>query len=162
MNYKILAITILISMIAPLTISEENAVEKTKVSPCKYFKSVKAASEQYNISPALIAAVIHSESNFRPSVRSKVGARGLMQIMPATGRHLGLKNAFNPHQNIMAGSKYLSQLSKTFKGDIMLMAAAYNAGPGAVKKYSGIPPYKETRKYTKKVMKHYRTYSKLM
>lgn len=127
----------------------------------KYAEEITEAAHVHNVNPALIAAVIHAESNFKPFARSHVGAQGLMQIMPATQRHLGCRNGFDPRQNIYAGSKYLKELLGTFRGNLIKTIAAYNAGPGAVKKYGGTPPYKETRGYVKKVLKHYKRYQKV-
>lgn len=127
----------------------------------KYAEEIGEAAKVHDVNPALIAAVIHAESNFKPFARSQVGAQGLMQIMPATQRHLGCRNGFDPRQNIDAGSKYLKELLSTFGGNLVKTIAAYNAGPGAVKKFSGVPPYKETRGYVKKVLKHYKRYQKV-
>lgn len=127
----------------------------------KYAQEIDEASKANDVEPALIAAVIHAESNFKPFARSHVGAQGLMQIMPSTMRYLGYRNAFDPKQNISAGSKYLRELLDTFQGNLIKTIAAYNAGPGAVKRFSGIPPYKETRGYVRKVLKHYQLYQKI-
>jgi soluble lytic murein transglycosylase-like protein len=124
----------------------------------RFADSISSAARIYDVHPALIAAVIHAESNFNPKAVSFAGARGLMQITGATQRTLQLKNAFDPHQNIVAGSKYLRQLLDRFNGNMKLAIAAYNAGPGAVSRYSGIPPYKETQAYVKKVLAYYSLY----
>lgn len=127
----------------------------------KYAQEIDEASKINDVDPALIAAVIHAESNFKPFARSQVGAQGLMQIMPSTLRYLGFRNAFDPRQNISAGSKYLRELLDTFNGNLVNTIAAYNAGPGAVKKFSGVPPYNETRGYVRKVLSHYEHYQKV-
>lgn len=127
----------------------------------KYAEEINEAANVHNVNPALIAAVIHAESNFKPFARSHVGAQGLMQIMPATQRHLGCRNGFDPRQNIYAGSKYLKELLGTFRGNLVKTIAAYNAGPGAVKKFAGVPPYSETRGYVKKVLSYYKQYQKV-
>ena len=112
------------------------------------------ASAKYNISIDLLKAVAKAESNFNPDAVSKAGAQGVMQLMPATAKELGVVNSFDPEQNIMGGAKYLSGLLKKYDGDIKLSLAAYNAGSGNVRKYGGIPPFKETQNYVVKVMKY--------
>ncbi len=99
--------------------------------------------------------MIKQESNFNSSVVSHAGAQGLMQLMPKTAQYLGVTNAFDPEQNIMAGAKYLRQLLDKFDNDPTLALAAYNAGASRVTKYGGIPPFKETQNYVKKVMNYY-------
>lgn len=110
---------------------------------------------KYDVDPALVAAVIEQESRFRTRAVSPKGARGLMQLMPRTGRWMGAKNLHDPEQNVDAGVKYLKYLEKRFNGDLKKTVAAYNAGEGTVKRYGRIPPYRETRTYVKKVMSNY-------
>jgi soluble lytic murein transglycosylase-like protein len=124
----------------------------------KYHSIILTAARKHNVQPALVAAIMHAESNFNPRAVSPVGARGLMQINGITQRHLGVRNVFDPRENINGGTKYLRELLSTFRGNTRMAIAAYNAGPGAVRKYRGIPPYRETRKYVVKVLKLYRTY----
>jgi hypothetical protein len=115
-------------------------------------KIFEAASEKYNVPVKLLKAVAKAESNFNPKATSPCGAMGVMQLMPATATSLGVTDAYDPVQNIMGGAKFLSQLLKYFDGNTTLAVAGYNAGPGAVTKYNGIPPYKETQNYVQKVM----------
>jgi hypothetical protein len=120
-----------------------------------YDSIIQKASSTYGIDDDLIRAVIQQESGGRNGLTSSAGAQGLMQLMPATARSLGVTDPNDPVQNIMAGSKYLAQQIKAFGGDVRLGLAAYNAGAGNVKKYGGIPPFKETRNYVNKIMSNY-------
>ena len=112
-------------------------------------------SKKYNVDPALVAAVIEQESRFKPRAKSHVGAKGLMQLMPRTGRWMGARDFYDPEQNVDAGVKYIAYLNKRFDGDTKKIIAAYNGGEGNVMRYKGIPPFRETRTYVKKVMKNY-------
>ena len=112
-------------------------------------------SKKYGVDPALVAAVIEQESRFKPRAKSHVGARGLMQLMPRTGRWMGARDLYNPEQNVDAGVKYIAYLDKRFKGDLRKIVAAYNGGEGNVMRYKGVPPFRETRQYVKKVLKNY-------
>jgi hypothetical protein len=114
----------------------------------------KEASEKYNVPVSLLKAVAKAESNFNPDATSPCGAMGIMQLMPGTAAGLGVTDPYDPVQNIMGGAKYLRQMLDKFDGDMKLAIAAYNAGPGAVSKYGGIPPYKETQNYVKKVLSY--------
>jgi soluble lytic murein transglycosylase-like protein len=115
---------------------------------------IVAASQQYLLSAALIKAVVMAESGMNPNAKSHAGAQGLMQLMPATARGLGVTDPWDPEQNINGGSKYLRKNIDRF-GDIRLALAAYNAGPGNVIKYKGIPPFEETQVYVERVMDLY-------
>ncbi len=123
---------------------------------------IKRAAEQYKVEPALIKAVIMTESAYNPKAVSKQGAKGLMQLMPGTARALGVKNAFNPAHNIHGGVKYLRQLLDAFDHNVKLAVAAYNAGISKVKRHGGVPPIKSTRYYVKKVFAYYHHYKSEM
>ncbi|MBW8350420.1 lytic transglycosylase domain-containing protein [Bacillus sp. IITD106] len=112
---------------------------------------IQKASEVYNLPAKLIKSIIKHESNFNSTVVSHAGASGLMQLMPQTAKGLGVTDIFDPLQNIMGGSKYLRNMLDKYEGNLVLALAAYNAGPGNVDKYGGIPPFKETQNYVRKV-----------
>ncbi len=112
------------------------------------------ASEKYGVSVDLLKAVAKAESNFNPEATSHCGAMGIMQLMPSTAESLGVTDAYDPYQNIMGGAKLLSQLDKLYDGNVKLMLAGYNAGPGNVEKYGGVPPFEETQNYVVTVMKY--------
>lgn len=115
-------------------------------------------AELYELDALLIKAVVTVESCFDTHAVSRVGAKGLMQLMPATAESVGVYNVFNARQNISGGTRYFSKMLKRYQNDHSLALAAYNAGPQAVDKYAGIPPYKETQGYVKKVLKYYTKY----
>lgn len=126
----------------------------------KFDDLICEASKKYNVDPNLIKAVIKKETNFNPKLVSKVGAKGLMQLTSNTAKAIGIKDPFDPKQNIMGGTKYLGQLINKFN-DLEFALAAYNAGPGNVRKHKGIPPFKETQNYVKKVIDFYENYKKI-
>ena len=119
---------------------------------------ILAAAEVFTVDDALIRAIIHAESAYQPEALSPKGAQGLMQLMPATQKELQVVNVFDPISNIEGGTLYLSRLLDQFNQNVELAAAAYNAGPGAVREYGGVPPYKETQEYVRRVKILYRRY----
>ncbi|MBW2234421.1 MAG: lytic transglycosylase domain-containing protein [Deltaproteobacteria bacterium] len=118
---------------------------------------IEAAAGSEGLPPALVKAVIAAESNFNPRARSPKGAQGLMQLMPQTAAHLGVTDAYEVQQNVHAGTRYLARMVERF-GDWQRALAAYNAGPEAVDRYSGIPPYRETQEYVRRVLAYYQRY----
>ena len=118
----------------------------------EYFKE---ASETYGVDINLLKAIARQESNFNPSATSSAGAMGVMQLMPSTAKGLGVTNAYDAQENIMGGAKLMAQNLKKYNGDVSLALAAYNAGGGNIDKYGGIPPFKETQNYVKKVLGYY-------
>lgn len=120
-----------------------------------YGALIHEKAAKYDVDPALVAAVIEQESRFRAGARSQVGARGLMQLMPRTGRWMGARDLYDPEQNVDAGVKYIRYLHQKYDGDLKKTLAAYNAGEGNVARYRGVPPFRETRQYVKKVLKNY-------
>lgn len=118
---------------------------------------IQSASQKYGVDAKLVESVIQAESNFNPSAVSSAGAEGLMQLMPATAQELGVSNSLDPEQNVDGGVKLLRSLLNSYDGNVSLALAAYNAGPGAVNKYGGIPPYKETQSYVQKILANYKS-----
>ncbi|HEX9203597.1 MAG TPA: lytic transglycosylase domain-containing protein, partial [Vicinamibacteria bacterium] len=114
-----------------------------------------AAARRHGLDPGLVLAVVSVESAFRPEAVSRKGAQGLMQLMPATAASLGVKDAFDPVENLDGGSRHLGSLLTLYGGDLVSALAAYNAGAGAVARHGGVPPYRETRAYVKKVLERY-------
>jgi soluble lytic murein transglycosylase-like protein len=128
------------------------------VYPSRYDDVIVEAAGQHSVDPALVKAVIHAESAFNPHAVSAKGARGLMQLMPATARMLGVRNAFSPTSNIHGGTRYLAQLLRRYRNEAHAIAA-YNAGFVPVDRYNGIPPYSETREYVRRVLQLKKKYS---
>lgn len=127
------------------------ATESFFKSEVPFGQIIYQEAKKNDLDPALVAAVVKTESRFIPTARSGAGAQGLMQLVPRTGRWMGARNLMNPNDNIKAGTKYLAYLNERFDGDETKVIAAYNAGEGNVKRFGGVPPFKETRNYVKKV-----------
>ncbi|MDD2309933.1 MAG: lytic transglycosylase domain-containing protein [Desulfuromonadaceae bacterium] len=130
----------------------------SSVNPAEFEQLIKICSAKYGVNPSLVKAVIHAESGYNPNAVSSKGASGLMQLMPATARSLKVADRFNPKDNVEGGVKYLRFLLDTFRGDVSLAVAAYNAGLTTVAKYGGIPPYNETRTYVSRVLSYMKSY----
>lgn len=135
-------------------LSEESPQPKPKKPEPPFHRLILQAANNHDIEPALIRAVILAESNYNPKAVSKRGARGLMQLMPRTAAALGVVDLFDPAENINGGVKYLRQLLDRFDNDTRLALAAYNAGSRHVRNYNGVPPFRATRLYIKKVFKY--------
>ena len=134
----------------------ESGKKKNISSDIEIKKAIDQIARNIQIDPALIKAIIMAESGGDPFAISPKGALGLMQLMPETANELSVSNPFDPEENIRGGTKYLSWLLKTYNGDLLSALAAYNAGPGTVKKFGGIPPYPETIKYIKRVLRYWK------
>ena len=135
------------------------AVVSAPVPPAQIDALVQQNAATWQVDPALIKAVIANESGFNANATSPVGARGLMQLMPETAASLGVRDSYDPAQNVAGGARYLRGLLDRFNGDKRLAIAAYNAGPGAVEKYGDVPPYAETRNYVQNVLASFDKYS---
>ena len=128
------------------------------VPPAQIESLVSANSAAWGVDPALVKAIIANESGFNANATSRTGAQGLMQLEPETAAGLGVSNAYDPAQNVWGGTRYIRGLLERFHGDVRLAVAAYNAGPGAVEKYDGVPPYVETQNYVQNVLASYSKY----
>jgi len=127
-------------------------------NPAEYEQIIRTSADKYGVSASLIKAVIHAESGYDPNAVSPKGASGLMQLMPGTARSLKVSNSFDPKDNVEGGVKYLRFLLDTFRGDVSLALAAYNAGLNKVARFGGIPPYTETRTYVNRVLSYMQSY----
>ena len=130
----------------------------SSVNPAEYEQIISSCATKYGVNPSLIKAVIHAESGYNPNAVSRKGASGLMQLMPDTARSLKVSNSFDPKDNVEGGVKYLRFLLDTFRGDVSLAVAAYNAGLNKVARYGGVPPYNETRTYVNRVLSYMQSY----
>lgn len=126
-----------------------------KMSKSEILNLIDATANKYGVDNKLVRALVKQESGFNPNAKSRVGAMGLMQLMPATAAGLGVKDPYDPVQNLEGGVKYLKSMLQSFNGNKILALAAYNAGPNAVKKYNGVPPYKETQNYVRSILSMY-------
>jgi soluble lytic murein transglycosylase len=138
------------------------AAHEPRVSPRvtrAYDPAIRRASQEHGVSAALVKAVIAAESGFDPLAVSRKGAQGLMQLMPDTAKDLGVDDALDPWQNIDGGTRYLGKMIERFPGQLSLAVAAYNAGPEAVTRHQGVPPFQETRTYVKRVLRYYEKYN---
>lgn len=138
-------------------LTEATAIQaNTQVSSkSQILNVVSQISKKHGVDEKLVQALIKQESGFNPKAKSKAGAMGLMQLMPATAKNMGVKDPYNTVQNVEGGVKYLKSMLNKYNGNVILALAAYNAGPGAVDKYSGVPPYQETQNYVKNILANY-------
>ncbi|MCM2256601.1 MAG: lytic transglycosylase domain-containing protein [Vicinamibacteria bacterium] len=142
--------------VVPDEIVEEIAAAEAQPGPHDPRALATEVARRHGLDPALVLAVMGVESAFRPDAVSHKGAQGLMQLMPGTAKELGVADPLDPAQNVDGGARYLRDLLARYEGDVEMALAAYNAGPGAVARHGGIPPYRETRDYVRKVLERYK------
>lgn len=152
---KVSALTDSISNAAGVSAFSATTGAKKTYSKQEISDIISKISAKHGVNEKLVRALIRQESGFNPNAVSKVGAAGLMQLMPKTAAGLGVKDVKDPVQNVDGGVRYLKSMMKKYNGNIILALAAYNAGPGAVDKYGGVPPYKETQNYVKNILANY-------
>lgn len=149
-----------ISLFEPGPTDSDNEARRRFLHGLPYGTAISLAAERHEVDGLLLAAIVAVESGFAPEAVSPKGATGLMQVRPSVGRAYGTGDLFDPYANVDVGSRYFRSLMKDYKGDLELTLAAYNAGPAAVARYGGVPPYRETRAYVRKVMARYEEYSR--
>lgn len=140
---------------APFNPMGPGASVQSAATPASLKSLIEKAASDNGVDPALLDALVAQESSYNPAAVSSKRAVGLTQLMPDTARSLGVNDPFDPAQNLQGGAKYLAQMLKRFNGNVESALAAYNAGPGAVQRYGGVPPYKETQDYVRKIVSHY-------
>jgi Transglycosylase SLT domain len=148
-----------ISLFEPDTLGHDPEARRRFLHSLPYGTAIAVAAERHEVDGLLMAAIVAVESGFTPEAVSPKGATGLMQVRPSVGRAYGAGDLFDPYANVDVGSRYFRSLMKDYKGDLELTLAAYNAGPAAVARYGGVPPYRETRAYVRKVLARYEEYS---
>lgn len=131
------------------------SINSQTASKSQILNVVNQIAEKHGVDEKLVQALIKQESGFNPNAKSKAGAMGLMQLMPSTAKNLGVQDPYNVVQNVEGGVKYLKSMLNKYNGNVILALAAYNAGPGAVDKYDGVPPYKETQNYVRNILANY-------
>ena len=138
-------------------LQEANAIQANTQSATKsqILNVINQIADKHGVDEKLVQALIKQESGFNPKAKSKAGAMGLMQLMPSTAKNLGVQDPYNIVQNVEGGVKYLKSMLNRYNGNVILALAAYNAGPGAVDKYDGVPPYKETQNYVRNILANY-------